>query len=565
MEATRVFLMAIRVLCIVQVVFSIVTPVCDAHQWTEPVPLTEVNSKYDDKSPFLSFDGLTLYFSVEPGWGYTHTHTHLSGGASDSHRPLCRDPGDQHSELHAGTRGLSVGVAGQPAHVLLQNGNRWQTSESSAAIFGERLLDGGSNISELNRLGDLANPTLTQDERIIVFSGNTLPGGKGQWDLWMASRSDQESTFADIQNLELLNSSASDMHPYITPDGLTLYFGSNRNEAFQLFRTTRTSLDSPFGPPEHLSMFDTPGGNSYYARLSADGKTFFFCRQEPNAKMDIHVSYASDLDRNQVELVRSADSNGGRSVVLACATIQEAIDAAQDGDAVNVSPGVYRGTIDFAAKAITVCSVGDAAVLEVPDGYAVSFHRGEGADSVLRNFVIRGSRVGILIADSSPTIVNVTVVGNECGIEAFGDGSPDIRSSIFWDNTWSDLYGCQATYSCIERGAEGQGNFSENPMFADPDTGDYHLRSTCGRYWPEHEIWVLDDMTSPCVDAGDPDADFSGERQPNGGRVNAGAFGGTAFASMSQTPASADFNTDGVVDANDLVLFMDRWEQQVQE
>ncbi len=266
-----------------------------------------------------------------------------------------------------------------------------------------------------------------------------------------------------------------------------------------------------------------------------------------------------------VDGTHGSDRNDGQRSSTALATIQTAIALAKQGDVVNVYPGVYREEVRFLGKAITVCSVGDAAVLEVPDGYAVSFHRGEGADSVLKNFVIRGSRVGILVADSSPTIVNVTVVGNECGIEAFGDGSPDIRSSIFWDNTWSDLYGCQATYSCIERGAEGQGNFSENPMFADPDAGDYHLRSTCGRYWPEHDIWVLDDVTSPCVDAGDPDADFSGERQPNGGRVNAGAFGGTAFASMSQTPASADFNTDGVVDANDLVLFMDRWEQQVQE
>ncbi len=562
MEATRVLPVTSLVLCIVQVVVSSVPPICDAHQWTEPVPMTEVNSKYDDKSPFLSFDGLTLYFSVEPGWGYTHIYQAVRQSPTGPFAAIREISTLNYTQGHVDYPWVSPDNLRMYYYRTEIGGKRLKvTQRSSASAFWMA----GSNISELNRLGDVANPTLTQDERIIVFSGNTLPGGRGQWDLWTASRADRESAFTNIQNLQLLNSSASDMHPYVAPDGLTLYFGSNRNETFQLFRTTRTSLDSPFGPPEHLSMFDTPGGNSYYARLSADGKTFFFCRQEPNAKMDIHVSYASDLDGNQVELVRSADSNGGRSVMLACTTIQEAIDVAEDGDAVNVFPGVYRGTIDFLGKAITVCSVGDAAVLEVPGGYAVSFHRGEGADSVLKNFVIRGSRVGILIADSSPTIVHVTVVGNECGIEAFGDGSPDIRSSIFWDNTWSDLYGCQATYSCIERGAEGQGIFSENPMFADPDAGDYHLRSTCGRYWPEHDIWVLDDVTSPCVDAGDPDADFSGERQPNGGRVNVGAFGGTAFASMSQTPVSADFNTDGVVDANDLVLFMDRWEQQVQE
>ena len=31
--------------------------------WTTPVPLTEVNSSAEEWSPFLSYDGLTLYFT----------------------------------------------------------------------------------------------------------------------------------------------------------------------------------------------------------------------------------------------------------------------------------------------------------------------------------------------------------------------------------------------------------------------------------------------------------------------------------------------------------------------
>ena len=30
--------------------------------WSTPVPVLEVNTAYGDSSPFLSFDGLTLYF-----------------------------------------------------------------------------------------------------------------------------------------------------------------------------------------------------------------------------------------------------------------------------------------------------------------------------------------------------------------------------------------------------------------------------------------------------------------------------------------------------------------------
>ena len=40
------------------------------------------------------------------------------------------------------------------------------------------------------------------------------------------------------------------------------------------------------------------------------------------------------------------------------------------------------------------------------------------------------------------------------------------------------------------------------PLFADVNNGDYHLLSERGRYWPAHDIWVLDEVTSPGVDGG---------------------------------------------------------------
>ncbi|MCH8217052.1 MAG: PD40 domain-containing protein, partial [Planctomycetes bacterium] len=45
-------------------------------QWTEPEHLAEINTAHVDKSPFLSFDGTTLYFSRQagPGWYYTRIY-----------------------------------------------------------------------------------------------------------------------------------------------------------------------------------------------------------------------------------------------------------------------------------------------------------------------------------------------------------------------------------------------------------------------------------------------------------------------------------------------------------
>ncbi len=111
-----------------------------------------------------------------------------------------------------------------------------------------------------------------------------------------------------------------------------------------------------------------------------------------------------------------------------------------------------------------------------------------------------------------------------------------------------------------ENGVWGYGSLAE-PLFADSARGDYHLRSKRGRYWPEHNLWVLDDVTSPCIDGGDPNDYPEDERMPNGGRVNMGAYGGTAYASMSECFSEADTNCDGVVNMLDFAVMADKWLQ----
>jgi hypothetical protein len=63
--------------------------------------------------------------------------------------------------------------------------------------------------------------------------------------------------------------------------------------------------------------------------------------------------------------------------------------------------------------------------------------------------------------------------------------------------------------------------------------GDYHLKSQAGRWYPVSESWVQDNVTSPCIDAGDPNSPIDLEPIPNGNIINMGAYGGTAEASKS--------------------------------
>ncbi|MBN1361465.1 MAG: hypothetical protein JW993_12780 [Sedimentisphaerales bacterium] len=234
-----------------------------------------------------------------------------------------------------------------------------------------------------------------------------------------------------------------------------------------------------------------------------------------------------------VDGVNGSDTNGGWAPEVAFATIQKGIDTARSGYRVIVLPGVYTEEINFTGKALTVMGSGGAPLLEAPDGYAVSCFMAETRASVLKNFVIRHSDVGIFLAGASPTITNVTLVDNKFGIAAYAGSNPDISSCILWGNAAGDLFDCTARYSCIERPAPGEGNISEDPLFGDPANGDYHLFARGGRYVAAYGLWSLDPVTSPCVDAGDPSLDVEAERSPHGGRINMGAFGGTPQASMS--------------------------------
>jgi len=156
-----------------------------------------------------------------------------------------------------------------------------------------------------------------------------------------------------------------------------------------------------------------------------------------------------------------------------------------------------------------------------------------------------GSGGAIYVQGASGTVLNCIVYANDC---------PQIRADSL-TVSYSNIDGGEA--AAAGHPTWGAGNIDADPLFADPGhwddngtpydstddfwvDGDYHLKSTVGRWDPSANgglgAWMVDGVNSPCMDAGDPFSDYGNEPQPNGGRVNMGAYGNTLEASRSALP-----------------------------
>jgi outer membrane protein assembly factor BamB len=127
-------------------------------------------------------------------------------------------------------------------------------------------------------------------------------------------------------------------------------------------------------------------------------------------------------------------------------------------------------------------------------------------------------------------IVNATLIGNPTAVRAAGETR--LRNSLLTGNgtaaasdgagmlasRYNDLFGNQTDYAGL---AAGTGDLSVVVTFADLAARDLRLTSP-----------------QPSTDRGDPADAVGDEPKPNGGRINLGAFGGTADAELS-APSSA--------------------------
>jgi hypothetical protein len=353
--------------------------------------------------------------------------------------------------------------------------------------------------------------------------------------------------------------------------------------------------------PRNMGAAINSSGNDGSASLSPDQKYLFFCRETSGDSNIYWVSVGAFLP----------DPNGpvyNLSTGKRFAGIQVAVNYAEAGQVIMISPGTYRENLTLPNIPLTIRSANaqDSAVVSltgaVGDGSApvVTLLPGTALRSI-QGLTITGGADGVVCSGAQLKLSSCVITGHrDCGIEVSdestlsldhcivaGNGGAGLRSlpktgtrrgivfskvdlalcTIIQNRQYaldgdgfavtnSILYGngvstgnvqvkgnnVNVSYSDVQGGFAGQGNMNADPMivasgtWTDPNTyvlGDCHLKSQAGHWNPKTGSYLLDDVTSPCIDAGDPNTAFALEPLPNGDRVNLGAYGNTTEASKS--------------------------------
>ncbi len=147
---------------------------------------------------------------------------------------------------------------------------------------------------------------------------------------------------------------------------------------------------------------------------------------------------------------------------------------------------------------------------------------GGGYNSTLINCVVAGNSATSTLGyttygggASSGKLFNCTIVNNTAN-SGGGTYSGTLVNCIVWGNTTptggtSNNSGGTFTYSCVSPKPTGAGNISSDPLFVDPQNGDFRLRTN-----------------SPCIDAGNTSAnttltDLRGNPRVFGAAIDIGA------------------------------------------
>jgi Tol biopolymer transport system component len=242
----------------------------------------------------LSPDSLVSYFDASGlpgGIGYHDLYTATRDTPSSPFENVT--PLDGHA-INTPGEDLDPTVSGDGLTLLWSNGMaggdpvhiRYATRAVDSVPFADHGL--ASTVNDLGHLLD-TNPFLREDGRVLYFASNRVT--EDSTDIYRAPWSDSSGDAGGDPPAPVteLNTSFSEVAPVVTPDDLTIYFGSDRTDGnaqgdYDVWMATRTSVSEPFSAPVDVTELDSP---SYDVPtfVTRDGCTLYFSSTRDGALM----------------------------------------------------------------------------------------------------------------------------------------------------------------------------------------------------------------------------------------------------------------------------------------
>ncbi len=147
----------------------------------------------------------------------------------------------------------------------------------------------GKSLGLVGAPGEVFDPTISQDEKSVVFERTTNAGG----DLWVRTlNSGRETRFT--------NDSSSNLAPFWSPKGDRIVFSSNRTGVYNLYEKASNGS----GQDELLLPDNSP---TYPSQWSRDGRYIVYFEIDPKNKRDIWVlpTEGGPVNRKPIPFLRT--------------------------------------------------------------------------------------------------------------------------------------------------------------------------------------------------------------------------------------------------------------------
>ena len=318
-----------------------------------------VNSADEEGLAVLAPSGLSLYFqssraggqggtdiwvsqraTLSSAWGAAQNVVMLNTSSGDSPGSISPDGREMfiNSQRPGGQGGVDLYLS---TRTDPNNDFGWSAPVNLGAPFNTALTEQNPNyfVDPANGAG------------ILYFASDRASGTANVKDFFQSTRN-ADGTFNAPTIINELNSATDEVRTAISRDGLELFFSSNRLGSNNLFVSTRASVSAAWNTPANVGSLNLAGSVATQPFLSPDGTTLYFTSNRPGGfgsadlysavRVNVNRSSTADFDgdgRSDLSVFRPSD--GTWYIMQSSNNAFRAQQFGTNGD--KIVPGDYDG------------------------------------------------------------------------------------------------------------------------------------------------------------------------------------------------------------------------------